>query len=127
MRLLARVLKVQAVVWLLSGLALLAIPASVVRLIDQVPLEEVWLRATGVSVIVLGLLMILVAQRAEVWWWAWAFAVLEAGTGSVFLLRALFGGRGAEWPWWSLGSLGVVLAVLNLVGLAQAGREKPFV
>jgi hypothetical protein len=127
MRFLARVLKVQAVFWLLAGVALLAIPATVVRVLTQIPFEQVWLRAMGVSVIVLGLLMILVAQRAEVWWWAWAFTVLEAGMGSVFVLRGLFGGRGAEWPWWSLGSLGAFFAVLNLVGLAQAGREKPFV
>jgi hypothetical protein len=127
MSFLTRVLKVQAVFWLLAGVVLLALPATVVRALDQVPFEQVWLRAMGVSVIVLGLLMILVAQRAEVWWWSWAFTVLEAGTGSVCVLRGLFGGPGAEWPWWSLGSLGAILAVLNLVGLSQAGREKPFV
>lgn len=127
MKLLARVLKLQAAIWMVAGLALLAVPGSVTGLFDQLPVEAVWLRAAGVCGMVLALLMILVAQRAEVWWWAWAFAVLQAGTGTVFILHGLFGGTGAAWPWWSLGGLGVTLTVGNLVGLAQAGRDKPFV
>ena len=52
----------------------------------QPPLEDLaWLRALGVMAIVLALLMVLVAQRLEdVWWWSWAFVLLEAGTATVF-------------------------------------------
>ncbi len=60
---------------------------------EQPPLiDDAWIRALGVIAVVLALLMVLVAQRLEdVWWWAWAFVVLEAGTATVFVLHALFG------------------------------------
>ena len=53
--------------------------------------------ALGVIAITLALLMVLVAQRLEdVWWWAWAFVVLEAGTATVFFLHAWSGCRTAS-------------------------------
>ena len=92
--------------------------------------EHAWVRAMGVMAIVLAMLMVLVAQRAtDVWWWAWSFAVLEAGTATVFGLNAAFGlPEGAPaWPWWTLAGASVVLGALDLLGIAAAGREKPIV
>ena len=54
--------------------------------------DYVWVRAAAVMGVVLALLMVLVAQRIdELWWWSWAFAVLEVGTATVFVLNAMFG------------------------------------
>ncbi len=75
--------------------------------------------------VVLALLMVLVAQRLEdVWWWAWAFVVLEAGTGTVFFLHALLGlpDGVAAWSWWVLACVNGAMAALLLVGL---GARRP--
>ena len=127
MTLLTRVLKLQAAVWLLAGSALVIAPGTVLRLLDD-PAGYAWLlRATGVMALAIALLMILVAQRTEVWWWAWVFALLEAATATTFVVRAVTGGAGGEWAWWSMGGLAAAFAVLDLIGLALAGQEKPFV
>ena len=79
--------------------------------------------------VVLALLMVLVSQRLEdVWWWAWAFVVLEAGTATVFMLHALFGlPEGAPtWSWWLLAVVNGAFAALDLIGLGLAAQEKPF-
>jgi hypothetical protein len=132
MAFLQRVLKVQAALLALAGAALALVPAQVVRdLLDQPPLvENAWLRAGGVMAIVLAMLMVLVAQRvADVWWWAWSFAALEAGTATVFVINAAFGlpPGAAAWPWWTIGALKAAFGALDLVGIAIAGREKPIV
>ena len=132
MAFLQRVLKIQAALWALSGLLLLLVPRWLLHdAFGQPPMREhAWIRATGVMGLVLAMLMVLVAQRVtEVWWWAWSFAVLEAGTATVFVLNAAFGvpTGAATWPWWTLGGVNVVLGALVLVGIAAAGREKPIV
>lgn len=130
MTFLRRVLKVQAAVWAVVGVLLAAVPVFVVDgLLGQpVPQEGAWLRLAGVMAVVLAMLMVLVAQRVtEVWWWAWAFALLEAGNATVFLLNALFGvpSGAAAWPWWIGGAVSAAFGALDLVGLAFAGAERP--
>ena len=130
MKLLRRVLYWQAALWAATAAALVAVPGWLVeRVLDQPPLgEDAWLRITGVTAFALALLMVLVANRLEdVWWWAWAFVILEAGTAAVFVLNALAGlAEGvAAWPWWILGALNALVGAVELAALARTGVEKP--
>jgi hypothetical protein len=132
MTFLQRILKVQAAVWAVFGAALGLVPGWLTETVGgQPPMPEyAWLRLTGVMAVVLALLMVLVSRRIDdVWWWAWAFAVLEAGAATTFALNAAFGlPRGASAVFWwafSVGSAG--FAALDLFGLARAGQEQPLV
>jgi hypothetical protein len=131
MTFLRRILKLQATLWAISGLALVFAPGWLTETVaGQPPLGDLaWLRALGVMAIVLALLMVLVAQRLEdVWWWAWAFVVLEAGTATVFALHALLGlpEGAAAWWWWTLAIGNGVIGALDIVGLGLTAQEKPF-
>jgi hypothetical protein len=131
-KLLQRLLKVQAGLWLLGGLATLAAPAWVLEsLLGQPPLSQyAWVRAAGVMGAVLALIMALVSQKiTDLWWWSWAFAVLEVGLATVFVMTALVGlpDGAAAWPWWALGVLNAALGAGLLLGMGQAGQQKPFV
>jgi hypothetical protein len=130
--LLRRLLKVQAGLWAAWGLLSLAVPGWLVgTMMGQPSLNDaVWIRTLGVMSIVLALIMVLVAQRIEdLWWWSWAFAVLEIGTATVFILEALVGvpAGAAAWPWWVLGIVNASFGAGLLVGMGMAGQEKPFV
>jgi peptidoglycan/LPS O-acetylase OafA/YrhL len=127
--LLRRVLKVQAGLWVFAGVALGLIPTRVISALGQFPVLEVaWLRMLGVTSVVLALFMFLVAQRlSDVWWWAWAFALLELGIGALALLNVIVGEyAGDAWAWWAIGGVSLAFAAAVLIGLALAGREKPF-
>jgi hypothetical protein len=131
-KLLRRILTALAILWAAWGLVSVAVPRWLVDAVMDEPAAgaAVWVRTAGVMALVLALIAALVSQRLEdVWWWSWAFAVLEAGTATVFVLHALFGlPEGAPaWPWWTLGVVQGALAAGLLVGLADAGEEKPFV
>ena len=132
MKLLQRLLKVQAALWFVWGLATLAAPAWVLEgLLGQPPLSQyAWVRAAGVMGVVLALLMMLVSQKIEdLWWWSWAFAVLEVGLATVFVMTALVGlpDGAAAWPWWLLGALNGALGAGLLMGMGEAGQQRPFV
>ena len=130
MTFLRRVLKVQAALWAVAGLALAVAPVFVLdSLLGQpVPVEGAWLRMLGVTCIVLALFMVLVSQHAaQAWWWAWGFAILEAGVATVSILNALLGvpeGASAV-PWWAIGIGAMLFGALDLIGIARAGQEKP--
>jgi hypothetical protein len=130
-KLLQRTLKLQAALWSLWSLATLIAPGWVLEaLLRQPPLrDDTWMRSAAVMGLVLAMLMVLVAQKIEdVWWWSWAFAVLEVGTATVFLLHVLFGlpEGAAVWPWWGLIALNAGLGAALLAGMGSAGQEKPF-
>jgi hypothetical protein len=129
MLLLRRVLKIQAVLWVLSGLALGLVPVRVLDLLGQTPvMESAWLRMLGICSLVLAMLMWLVAEGLDkVWWWAWAFALLEVGVATLCVVNALFGvvPGAASWPWWAMGGVAAVFAGLDMVGLARASQENP--
>lgn len=132
MKLLRRLLKVQAALWLLWSVATGLFPRWVLEdLFDQPALAEyAWVRAAAVMGAVLALLMVLVAQRIDdLWWWSWAFAVLEVGTATVFAINAIFGvPEGAEaWPFWSLAIVNGLFGAGLLVGMGVGGQERPFV
>jgi len=129
---LQRVLKLQAALWALAGVALAVAPGPVLEgVLDQPPISErAWVRVAGVCAVVLAMLMVLVGQRvADVWWWAWSFALLEAGVATVFALKAAFRlvPGASAWSWWALAGVSAAFGALDLAGLARASREKPFV
>jgi hypothetical protein len=131
-KLLRRLLTLQSALWFLWGVATLAAPAWVLEgLLRQPPLSQyAWVRAAGVMAVVLALLMALVSQKIEdLWWWSWAFAVLEVGLATVFAITALVGlhDQAAAWPWWLLAALNGALGAGLLLGMGYAGQEKPFV
>jgi hypothetical protein len=130
MTFLRRVLSAQAALWAVFGSVVAIAPRWLVHTVAGQPVpDETWFRATGVMAIALALTMVLVAQRLEdVWWWSWAFVVLEAGTATVFALHALFGlPEGASaWSWWLLAGVNGVVGALDLVGLGITAQEKPF-
>ena len=131
MTFLRRTLSAQAALWAVFGLVVGIAPGWLLETVARQPAftDDAWLRAVGVMAIVLALLMVLVSQRLEdVWWWAWAFVVLEAGLATVFMLHALFGlPEGApSWSWWFLASVSGLFGAIDLVGLGLAAQEKPF-
>lgn len=130
-KLLQRLLKVDAALWSVFSLALLIAPAWVLEgLLDQPPLSQyAWMRTIGVMGLVLAMLMVLVGQKIEdLWWWSWSFAILAVGTATVFALTALLGvpSGAAAWPWWALAAVSAAVGAGLLVGMSQAGEEKPF-
>lgn len=132
MTFLQRVLKVQAALWALFGLVLVGRPGAVAEglLRGDPPTDATLLRVLGVTALVLALLMVLVSQHAaETWWWAWAFALLEAGTATICILHAVLAmGEGRPtWPWWVVGLASILLGALDLVGLVRAEQAKPIV
>jgi hypothetical protein len=100
-------------------------------LMGQPPLSQyAWMREIGIMGLVLAMLMVLVSQRIEeLWWWSWAFAILGVGTATLAGLTALFGlpSGAAAWPWWVLTAANAVIGAGLLVGMSDAGEEKPFV
>jgi hypothetical protein len=126
---LRRVLYLDAFLAGLAGLAMAATPGFLLEVLGQPrgPDDEV-IRLLGVALVSLSLLMVLVAHRAEeLWWWCWAFVVLEAGTALVALLNAAVGlpPGAAAWPWWALGIGSLAFAAAFVWGLGRAGIERP--
>jgi hypothetical protein len=129
-KLLRRVLLWQAALWAAFGLAIAAVPDTMlVDLFGQAPLaDDAFARLAGVGTFCLALNMVLVAQRIEdIWWFSWTFVVLEAGTVAVSLANALGArpaGSGAL-LWWLLTVVGVAFLALLVAGLAKTGTERP--
>jgi peptidoglycan/LPS O-acetylase OafA/YrhL len=128
MTFLRRVLMLQAALWAVVGLVLLALPGSLVETFTERSAagDRTWLRLAGVMALVLAMLMVLISRRLlDVWWWTWAFAILEAGVATVSVLTAVVGDPPA-WPWWVLGTVSALFLLLDLIGIARSEREKPF-
>jgi hypothetical protein len=134
MRVLKRVLYVQALLAALAGLALAAVPRFVlVTVFAQLPYTEyAWVRIVGLQALAGAMFAVLVAQRVEdLWWWGWAFAIPTALAFLVFGLNAAFGlrcERGAcpsTILWWTLTGVTALLTAGFVVGLARAGQEAP--
>jgi hypothetical protein len=127
---LRRVLYLDALVSAVIGLALASIPAWVFEtLLGQPrPVDDAIHRLGGVASFSLALLMVLVGHRIEeLWWWCWAFVVLEVGAAVVATLHAAFGlpTGAAAWPWWALGISSWAFAGALLWGIARSGVEAP--
>ena len=131
MMLLRRMLRVQAAIWALAGSAVAVAPSTVlVTIFKQVPYPDyAYVRVSGIMSIGFALLAILVSQRIEdVWWWAWAFAITDAGLATVTALNALVGRPPASGAglWWIFAAVNAALAAGLLVGLRRSEDEKPF-
>jgi hypothetical protein len=129
MAMLRTVLRWQAVLWAVSGVALAAIPGTIVEgPLAQAPTGEgAWLRLLGVAGIVLAAQIVLVGRRLEeLWWWTWSFVLLEAGVALVALTAGVLGRPegSATWPWLTLGVVSLAFAALDVTGLARAGTER---
>ena len=128
MTLLRRVLKTQSAVWAIVGLACLAAPGAVAGALGVDATDDAVLRLLGIAAVVLAMAMVLVSQHLpETWWWAWAFALLEAGVATVCVLRALTAAPGTPTAaWWIAGVASIAFGALDLLGLARAEQAKPF-
>jgi cell division protein FtsW (lipid II flippase) len=129
-KLLRRVLVWQAALWAGFGLVLVVAPGWVIETVfDQPPLgEEAWLRVSGVMAIALAGMMVLVSHRVEdLWWWSWAFVILEVASTVILVLNAILGvpDGAASWPWWVLAGANAGFALIELAALAQIGTERP--
>lgn len=130
MKLLKRVLYLQAAVWAGCGVAIAAVPRFVlVNIFGQVPYPDyAYVRVAGVLSFALALLMVSVAQRLEeVWWFGWAFVIAAAATAVIAVLNALVGrpdGSGA-FLWWLFAGASAAFTVGLIWGLAKSGMEKP--
>ena len=132
MKLLRRLLKVQAALWLIWSIAAGLVPRWVLEDLFGQPVlaDYVWVRAAAVMGVALALLMVLVAQRIEEhWWWSWAFALLEVGTATVFAINAAVGvpDGAAAWPFWTIAVLNGLFGAGLLAGMGIAGQERPIV
>jgi hypothetical protein len=130
MRLLRRVLYLQAAVYAVSGAALAAMPRFVVTtLFGQVHYPEyAWVRVTGLEALGLAMFMVLVAQRApEVWWWSWAFVLPTVLITVVAVANALVGlPEGSSGVlWWILAAVNAAFTTGLIWGLARTGQERP--
>jgi hypothetical protein len=83
----------------------------------------------GAACITLALFHVLVIRKLDdLWWWCWAFVLFDGSVAVIAISHAAIGlpAGAAAWPWWLFGSTAAVFTALYLVGLAKAGREKPF-
>lgn len=113
-----------------AGLALATAPKFVTKtMFAQVPYTEyAWVRIGGIQAFGLALLQVLVAQRAaEVWWWSWAFVVVEGLIAVVAALNALVGlaPGSSSVLWWLIAAVNGVLTAGLLWGIGRTGQERP--
>ena len=130
MRLLRRVLLIQAAVWAACGAAIALAPGFVLGTIFDLPEppDFGYVRVAGVFSFSLALLMVLVSRRlGELWWFAWAFVFAAAGSAAVAALTALFGlpDGASELLWWLFAGASAAFTVGLLAGLAKTGTERP--
>jgi hypothetical protein len=130
MTVLRRALGVGAFLLLLPSAPLLFLPRTIVEdVLGQTPAgDHVWIRLFGAGCLALGLFHVLIIRKLEdLWWWCWAFVVFDASVSVISLSHAAVGlpEGSAAWPWWLLGGATAAFTALYLVGLAEAGREKP--
>ena len=136
MRLLRRVLYLEALASMVLGVALAALPRFVlVTVFNQVPYEEyAWVRIAGIQLLGAAMLAVLVAQRVEeLWFWGWAFAIPTALAFVVFGVNAAIGPDCATIDgivrcpsivlWFVLASLTGAFGAALALALARAGNE----
>lgn len=130
MRLLQRVLLLMALVWAVSGAAVVVAPGFVlVTLFDMPePPDFGYVRVAGMVSFSLALLMVMISRRlAELWWFVWAFVIAAAGTAVIAAGTAMFGLPQGASPvlWWVFAAMSAGLTVALLAGLAKTGTERP--
>lgn len=130
MKVLKRALYLQAAAWAAFGVLEIALPRWLLESVFRQPAQPdlAWVRTVGAMAIGLALMMVLVANRAsEVWWWAWAFAAVNAVLATVAGMNALFGppDGSALALWWLFFGGNVGFGAATLMGIARSAQEKP--
>jgi hypothetical protein len=131
MTVLRRALGLGAVLLLVLGLPLVAVPRTIVEgILGQASTgDDVWIRLTGAGCTALALFHVLVVRKLDdLWWWCWAFVLFDGSVSVIALAHAAVGPPepSAAWPWWISGAAAALFTAVYLIGLARAGREKPF-
>jgi hypothetical protein len=127
---LKRGLYLQAALWAFMGLALAIAPKfALVRVFAQPPFYDyAWLRILGLQSFGLALFMVLVGHRVDdLWWWAWAFELINVSLVVVVVVNAVLGRAPGEPSalWWVVSALALAEAFGLLYGLFVASREQP--
>jgi hypothetical protein len=130
MNVLRRFLYLTAAVNALVGFSLAVLPKFVTKSVfGQVALPEyAWVRIGGIQALGLAMLQVLVAQRAaEVWWWSWAFVIVEGLIAVVAALNAIFGLDPASSAvlWWLIALVNGGLTAGLLWGIGKTGQQRP--
>ena len=130
MNILRRFLYLSAALNALVGLALATVPKVVTKSVfAQAPYTEyAWVRIGGIQAFALAMLQVLVAQRAaDVWWWSWAFVLVEGLVAVVAALNAIFGlaPGSSSVLWWLIAVVNGVLTAGLLWGIGRTGQERP--
>ena len=110
-----------------AGLSLALVPRFVtVTLFEQPSFPDAaWLRLLGIHAVGLAMLMVLVAHRTpELWWWSWAFALVDVGTTAVVILNPAFR-PGPSVLWWLFGLAGLGFTLAMLFALWVTAQENP--
>jgi hypothetical protein len=131
MTLLRRALGLGAVLLLTLAVPLVVVPRTIVEgILGQAPIaDDVWIRFTGAASLGLALFHVLVMRKLDdLWWWCWAFVLFDGSVSVIALAHAATGlpQGSAAWPWWLFAIVAAGFAASYLIGLALAGREKPF-
>lgn len=131
MTLLRGALSAGAALLLALSAPLVVIPRTIVETIlgQGSTGDDIWIRLFGTAGVALALFHVLILRKLDdLWWWCWAFVLFDGSVAVISLTHAAVGVNegSAAWPWWILGTTTVGFAALYLVGLARAGREKPF-
>jgi hypothetical protein len=129
-RLLRRVLYLLAAVNALTAVAFAAVPKLMLKtLFGQVPYPEyAWVRIGGIEAFGLAMLQVLVAHRAaEVWWWSWAFVIVEGLIAVVAALNALLGlpAGSSGVLWWLIAGVNALFTAGLVWGIGRTAQERP--
>jgi hypothetical protein len=131
MTVLRRALGLGATMLLAMGALLVLVPKTIVEVtLGQAAVgDDVWIRLTGAACIPLAMFHVLVIRKLDdLWWWCWAFVLFDGSVAVIAISHAAIGlpAGAAAWPWWLSGTAAAAFTALYLVGLAKAGRERPF-
>ena len=122
---LRRTLYLGAAATAVFGLVLAVAPHwSIVTVGNQPPYPDyAGARLLGVGAFASALLMTMVVNHIEdFWWWSWAFVVQSGGIALVSVTRALAGGPCGAW--WGLFAANTLFALALVAGLAKTGTER---
>ena len=122
---LRRTLYLGAALTAVFGLALAVAPHwSIVTLAKQPGYPDyAGARMLGVGAFASALLMVMVGNHIEdFWWWSWAFVIQSGGIAAVALSRALSGGPCGVW--WGLFAANTLYTLALVAGLAKTGTER---
>jgi hypothetical protein len=127
---LRRALYIQAAVWAVAGLALALAPKLVLVTVFRQPrfYDYAWLRILGLQTLCIAMLMVLVGHRIrDLWWWAWAFELVNVALVAVVIIDAAAGRPPGEPAtlWWTFTATALAMTLNVLWGLFVSSREQP--